>query len=227
MRDGSITRQPGTEATRESIPQSDGRAGERRGRRGGYALIPEAFHGRPLIQRNSISNLDLIRRRVATVGQQLDQGMANEAAETNRPAENRGPLRLAQNLYRHFSGSSINGGRDCIWEGCRGYESFIIRGPVKKRIVTVSITVAEMRQLADAMGCRTQSDLGERLGITQSRVSQILSGSHPVKRGPLMTLVRALQAKHSQRLSNNEMHAKSGSSVERRRTAEASLGRRR
>ena len=44
------------------------------------------------------------------------------------------------------------------------------------------------------MGCRTQAQLAERLGVTQPRVSQILSGTHPVKRGALMQFIRTLQA---------------------------------
>lgn len=46
------------------------------------------------------------------------------------------------------------------------------------------------------MECRTQTELGRRLGVTQSRVSQILSGSYPVKKGPLLTLIRTLQAEY-------------------------------
>ena len=56
-----------------------------------------------------------------------------------------------------------------------------------------SITAAEIRTLADAMGCHTQAQLAQRLGVTQPRVSQILSGTHPVKKGTLMQLIRALQ----------------------------------
>jgi transcriptional regulator with XRE-family HTH domain len=44
------------------------------------------------------------------------------------------------------------------------------------------------------MGCRTQAEFAQALGITQARVSQILSGSHPVKPGPLLVLIRKLQA---------------------------------
>ena len=108
-----------------------------------------------------------------------------------------------------------------------GYESFIIRALVKRRARTVSISVREVRQLSDAMGCRTQSELGELLGITQSRVSQILSGSHPIKGGPLMALVRALQAKHGQQLSNAGGKAPAGSSADRRRQHERPRGRKR
>jgi predicted transcriptional regulator len=62
-----------------------------------------------------------------------------------------------------------------------------------------SVRPSEVLALAEAMGCHTQSDLGTRLGITQSRVSQILSGAYPIKPGPLLTLVRELQAQHGQR----------------------------
>lgn len=44
--------------------------------------------------------------------------------------------------------------------------------------------------------CRTQSQLGELLGVSQARVSQILSGKYPIKRGPLLNLVRCLQRHH-------------------------------
>lgn len=58
------------------------------------------------------------------------------------------------------------------------------------------IGAAEIKVLADAMGCRTQIQLAERLGVSQPRVSQMLSGTHPVKRGTLMQLIRTLQASH-------------------------------
>lgn len=59
-----------------------------------------------------------------------------------------------------------------------------------------TVTPDELRELAEAMGCQTQKDLAERLGITQPRVSQILSGRHPVKSGALLTLIRQLQAQY-------------------------------
>lgn len=55
---------------------------------------------------------------------------------------------------------------------------------------------AELRALAAQMGCSTQSQLAKRLGVTQSRVSQILSGTHPVQPGALLNLVRELQIRH-------------------------------
>ena len=55
------------------------------------------------------------------------------------------------------------------------------------------VTPAELSLLGAAMGCRTQRELAERLGVTQSRISQILSGAYPLKRGTLLTLVRSLQ----------------------------------
>lgn len=58
------------------------------------------------------------------------------------------------------------------------------------------VTPAEMKALAVALGCRTQTALAEALGITQARVSQILSGKHPVKRGALLTLIRQLQSQN-------------------------------
>jgi len=96
---------------------------------------------------------------------------------------------------------------------------------VTRRDAIVSISVDEIRQLAYVMGCRTQSQLGQLLGITQSRVSQILSGSHPIKGGPLMALVRALQAKHRQQLSKDGAKAQTGSSTHRRRSDEKARGR--
>jgi transcriptional regulator with XRE-family HTH domain len=59
------------------------------------------------------------------------------------------------------------------------------------------ITPEELLALAEAMGCRTQQDLAERLGVTQPRVSQILSGTYPLKPGPLLNLVRELQARYA------------------------------
>lgn len=59
-----------------------------------------------------------------------------------------------------------------------------------------TITPEELRGLAEAMGCHTQKDLAEALGVTQPRISQILSGKHPVKPGALLTLIRQLQAQH-------------------------------
>lgn len=54
----------------------------------------------------------------------------------------------------------------------------------------------DVRRLAQAMGCRTQREFAKRLGVSQPRVSQILSGAHPLKPGALLTLVRALQERH-------------------------------
>ena len=73
------------------------------------------------------------------------------------------------------------------------------RNSLKNRRLADSISVGELRDLAAAMGCRNQTEFGLRLGITQSRVSQILSGSYPIKRGPLLNLVRALQAEYARR----------------------------
>ena len=53
------------------------------------------------------------------------------------------------------------------------------------------------------------------------------SGSHPIKRGPLMALVRALQAKQGQRLSEDGVHSSTASLAEHRRAPEASSGRKR
>lgn len=59
-----------------------------------------------------------------------------------------------------------------------------------------TVSPAELRQLADAMGCRTQKELAELLGISQPRVSQILTGAYPLRPGPLLTLVRELQSRY-------------------------------
>ena len=65
-----------------------------------------------------------------------------------------------------------------------------------QRRVYDTVSPTELRALAEAMGCHTQRDLADRLGITQPRVSQILSGAYPIKPGPLLTLVRQLQGQH-------------------------------
>lgn len=65
----------------------------------------------------------------------------------------------------------------------------------------------DIRRLAEAMGCRTQREFADRLGVSQPRVSQILSGAHPLKPGALLTLVRSLQERHGlhpESLRNNE-----------------------
>lgn len=54
----------------------------------------------------------------------------------------------------------------------------------------------DFRRLGEALGCRTQHEFAQRLGVTQARVSQILSGAHPLKPGPLLTLVRSLQVQY-------------------------------
>jgi len=59
-----------------------------------------------------------------------------------------------------------------------------------------TVTPDELRELADAMGWHTQQDIADALGITQPRVSQILSGAYPIKLGPLLNLIRQLQAQH-------------------------------
>jgi transcriptional regulator with XRE-family HTH domain len=57
------------------------------------------------------------------------------------------------------------------------YESFILLATVKRRAPIVAISAHEIHQLADTMGCRTQSELGELLGITQSRTWSITTAS--------------------------------------------------
>ena len=68
-----------------------------------------------------------------------------------------------------------------------------------KRKPATTISPEELLALAEAMGCHTQRDLAERLGVTQPRVSQILSGAYPLKPGPLLNLVRELQARYAGR----------------------------
>ena len=65
-----------------------------------------------------------------------------------------------------------------------------------KRKSTETISPEELLFLAEAMGCQTQRDLADRLGVTQPRVSQILSGAYPIKPGPLLNLVRELQIRY-------------------------------
>jgi DNA-binding transcriptional regulator YdaS (Cro superfamily) len=67
---------------------------------------------------------------------------------------------------------------------------------VAARKTSDTVTPDELRELAEAMGCHTQKDLADALGITQPRVSQILSGTYPVKPGTLLTLIRQLQGQH-------------------------------
>jgi len=55
------------------------------------------------------------------------------------------------------------------------------------------------------MGCRTQAELAKRLGVTQARVSQILSGAYPVKPGALMQLIRALQSAYQSSISAEQL----------------------
>ena len=54
----------------------------------------------------------------------------------------------------------------------------------------------DFRRLGEVLGCRTQHDFAQRLGISQARVSQILSGAHPLRPGALLTLVRSLLTEH-------------------------------
>jgi transcriptional regulator with XRE-family HTH domain len=69
--------------------------------------------------------------------------------------------------------------------------------PTSKRTnAREAVRPEDVRRLADAMGCRTQRELAKRLGVSQPRVSQILSGAHPLKPGALLTLVRALQERY-------------------------------
>jgi len=65
-----------------------------------------------------------------------------------------------------------------------------------RAVTAETVSPAELRHLAEAMGCHTQKDLADALGITQARVSQILSGKHPVKPGALLTLIRQFQSQH-------------------------------
>jgi plasmid maintenance system antidote protein VapI len=57
-----------------------------------------------------------------------------------------------------------------------------------------TVTPEELRELGSALSCQTQTDLAKALGVTQGRISQILSGRHPVRPGALLTLIRQLQA---------------------------------
>ena len=81
------------------------------------------------------------------------------------------------------------------------------RKSLENRWLSDSISVRELRDLAAAMGCHNQTEFGLRLGITQPRVSQILSGSYPIKRGPLMNLVRALQAQYARQSEDVDVSA--------------------
>jgi transcriptional regulator with XRE-family HTH domain len=63
-------------------------------------------------------------------------------------------------------------------------------------VATRTVTPKELAQLAEAMGCHTQADLAAALGITQARVSQILSGKYPIKPGTLLNLIHQLQLQH-------------------------------
>lgn len=58
------------------------------------------------------------------------------------------------------------------------------------------VSPEELRALMQAMGCQTQHEFAQRLGVTQPRVSQMLSGAHPIKPGTLLTLVREYQARY-------------------------------
>ena len=66
-----------------------------------------------------------------------------------------------------------------------------------------TVTPNELTRLAEALGCHTQKDLADALGITQARVSQILSGKHPVKRGALLTLIRQLELQYRNNRKKN------------------------
>ncbi|MGE3598925.1 MAG: helix-turn-helix domain-containing protein [Dehalococcoidia bacterium] len=83
-----------------------------------------------------------------------------------------------------------------------------------------TVSAAEIRTLADAMGCRTQAQLAQRLGVTQPRISQILSGAHPVKKGTLMQLIRTLQAAYLEKSVDQSTSATQRSRSARGRTAE-------
>src|SRR5437867_1234312 len=60
-------------------------------------------------------------------------------------------------MVYHATGSSVRSNRNTN-------ERELVRPP-------------EIRQLAEAMGCRTQRDFAKRLGVSQARMSQILSGA--------------------------------------------------
>ena len=58
------------------------------------------------------------------------------------------------------------------------------------------VTPEELRALMEAMGCHTQQEFAQRLGVSQPRVSQMLSGAYPIRPGTLLTLVREYQARY-------------------------------
>ena len=59
-----------------------------------------------------------------------------------------------------------------------------------------TVTPEELKQLAAAMKCPTQELFAEALGVTQAYVSQLYSGQKSVKPGPLLNLIRRLQAEY-------------------------------
>ena len=59
-----------------------------------------------------------------------------------------------------------------------------------------SVLPDELKQLAAAMGCHTQELFAEALGVSQAYVSQLYSGQKALQPGPLLNLIRRLQADH-------------------------------
>jgi predicted transcriptional regulator len=59
-----------------------------------------------------------------------------------------------------------------------------------------TVTIAELQELFEAAGCRTQADFAELLGITQGHVSHLLSGDKKIVPGTLLLLFRRLQAEY-------------------------------
>lgn len=59
-----------------------------------------------------------------------------------------------------------------------------------------TVSPAELRQLEEAMQCPTQALFAEALGVSQAYVSYLLSGERSIKPGPLLHLVRRLQAEY-------------------------------
>ncbi len=55
--------------------------------------------------------------------------------------------------------------------------------------VTPAITAGQLTALGERLGCRSQTEFAEQLGITQGMLSHLLTGRRQIQDGPLLRLV--------------------------------------
>lgn len=59
-----------------------------------------------------------------------------------------------------------------------------------------TVSILELRELQRALGCKTQGEFADVLGVDQSYISKLYTGEKVVRPGTLLNFIRHLQALH-------------------------------